>query len=90
MKNMKLAIGVFATGVILDYVTTFYALSRGFIETHPFSNILKLVAIIQFGILILIKMKPEWIDLLTQVFCISVGMPLIHAGILNIMTIGGI
>jgi len=90
MKKGLIPIFIFGGGIVLDYVTTFYGMSKGFIELHPFSNILKLVALMQFGILVLIKMKPDWIDLLTNLFCISIGTPLLYAGVQNILVVGGL
>ena len=88
MKKGLIPIFIFGGGIVLDYATTFYGLSKGFIELHPFSNVLKLVALMQFSLLILIKMKPEWIDLLTNLFCISIGTPLLYAGVHNIFLVG--
>ena len=85
--NWKIAIAVFLLGIGIDLLTTFYGLRNGFVELHSFSNILKIIVIIQLGILSLLKMKPEWIDLMFNVFCFSMGLPLFLVGMQNLILI---
>lgn len=88
-KKLLIVLTIFGIGLILDSVTTIYALNRGFIETREFSFQLKIFLLFFIPLLFLMKYKPEWIDLSIMTFLSVFAITFSFAGLYNLMVIIG-
>ena len=80
-----LALAILLLGIVLDFATTSYGLNKGFIETRPFSSVLKIALLPILGLFILLKFRPDFIDRIVIVFCLSFGSVFVYAAIQNLM-----
>ncbi len=86
-KKIMIALAVLLLGIVLDFATTFYGLSKGLVETREFSFVLKIALFPILCLFGLLKLRPDFIDKVVMAFCLSFGLIFVYAAIQNLMVL---